>query len=54
MGRGERWKAIKALFDVECRRLGLNAGYDDEEDEDASEASTFRRPSPQGELFPRD
>lgn len=49
VGRGERWRTIKALFDVECRRQGLNAGHDD--DEEASEVSTFRRPSAQGSLF---
>jgi DNA repair photolyase len=48
VGRGERWKAIEALFDVECRRLGLNA---DDGDEDATGISTFRRPAAQGELF---
>lgn len=51
VGRGERWKAIKGLFDVECRRLGLNADHDDDDDEEAPEVSTFRRPSAQGELF---
>ena len=50
VGRGERWKVIRALFDAECRRLGLNAGYDDE-DHDVPEVSSFRRASPQGELF---
>ena len=24
-GVGPRWEAIETLFDVECRRLGLNA-----------------------------
>jgi DNA repair photolyase len=52
-GRGPRWNAIEALFEVECRRLGLNTGHhhpDDREDSDL-DASPFRRPSPQGELF---
>ena len=57
VGRGPRWKAIESLFDVECRRLGLNAGhYDAEEDDDPverdEEPSPFRRPSAQAELFP--
>ncbi len=48
-GQGPRWKAIQALFDVECRRLGFNSGHDEEGD--AREVSTFRRPSAQGDLF---
>jgi hypothetical protein len=52
-GRGPRWNAIEALFEVECRRLGLNTGHrhpDDREDS-ALVTSPFRRPSPQAELF---
>jgi len=53
-GRGPRWSAIQTLFDVECRRLGLNRRLDDSDDREDSApvASPFRRPSPQGELFP--
>jgi DNA repair photolyase len=53
-GRGPRWNAIQTLFDVECRRLGLNRGLDhpDDREDTAPVASPFRRPSPQGELFP--
>ena len=53
-GRGPRWNAIQTLFDVECRRLGLNTRLDDSDDREDSApvASPFRRPSPQGELFP--
>ena len=48
VGRGPRWAAIEALFDIECRRLGLNAEDGDDDDE---EPSAFRRPSAQSELF---
>jgi DNA repair photolyase len=55
VGRGARWEAIENLFEVECRRLGLNTrhGDEDDEDDDVSEvpASSFRRPSAQGALF---
>lgn len=51
VGRGERWKAIRKLFDVECRHLGLNADHDDDGDEEATVVSTFRRPAAQGDLF---
>jgi DNA repair photolyase len=49
VGRGPRWAAIEALFDAQCRRLGLNTGDGDEEDE---KPSAFRRPTAQSELFP--
>jgi len=46
-GIGPRWEAIETLFEVECRRLGLNG-----DDDGARHTSTFRRPGPaQGELF---
>src|SRR6266496_3626198 len=48
-GRGPRWNAIEALFEVECRRLGLNREDGDEKDE---QPSAFRRPTAQSELFP--
>jgi hypothetical protein len=50
VGRGPRWEAIEALFEAQCRRLGLNAN--DGEDESDEPRSPFRRPSPQGDLFP--
>lgn len=47
-GVGPRWAAIERLFEVECRRLGLNRGHE----ERGSHTSTFRRPAPaQGGLF---
>jgi DNA repair photolyase len=50
VGRGPRWEAIEALFDAQCRRLGLNAAEDDEGESD-DHTSPFRRPTTQGELF---
>ena len=52
VGRGPRWETIEALFDVQCRRLGLNT--DDDEEEPDERRSTFRRPSPQADLFSHD
>jgi len=50
VGRGPRWAAIEALFETQCRRLGLNA---DRGDADSGERpSSFRRPTAQSELFP--
>jgi DNA repair photolyase len=49
VGRGPRWEAIEALFEAQCHRFGLNA---DDEDEPDEPRSPFRRPSPQGDLFP--
>jgi len=46
-GRGARWAAIQALFDVHCRRLHLTTTDDDS----PPEPTTFRRPSRQGMLF---
>ena len=50
VGRGPRWEAIEALFEAQCRRLGLNTDEDDEDEPD-KQPSPFRRPSPQGDLF---
>jgi DNA repair photolyase len=47
-GQGPRWKAIEALFDLHCRRLGLDG--DRLLPEEPTE-TTFRRPSRQGTLF---
>jgi DNA repair photolyase len=54
VGRGARWEAIEALFEAQCRRLGLNTrddDSDDDEDDSEEEPSPFRRPSSQGALF---
>ena len=55
VGRGPRWEAIETLFEVECRRLGLNTRHGDDEDDDdenrMENPSPFRRPSAQGALF---
>ena len=40
-GTGPRWQAIESLFEVECRRLGLNRA-----DTESLHTSTFRRPRP--------
>jgi len=45
-GVGPRWDAIEALFEAQCRRLGLNAR------EDWDMPSGFRRPGAQADLFP--
>ncbi len=46
-GVGPRWEAIETLFEVECRRLGLNRDA-----ERLPRTSTFRRPAPaQRSLF---
>ncbi|MFI5306976.1 MAG: PA0069 family radical SAM protein [Polyangiales bacterium] len=44
-GEGPRWEAIDDLFDLQCKRLGLNAEPSEER------ASTFERPSAQLRLF---
>lgn len=44
-GIGPRWEAIASLFELECRRLGLNAERENEG------RSGFRRPSRQASLF---
>lgn len=59
-GQGARWDAIESLFDLTCRKLGLNSireeragmeGEDDAEDEGNRAPSTFRRPGDQLKLF---
>ncbi len=46
-GTGPRWAAIESLFEVECRRLGLNR-----DESGPARTSTFRRPAPaQKSLF---
>ena len=47
MGQGARWDAIEQLFDLTCRKLGLNE-YDEHEEE---RPTTFRRPGDQLKLF---
>ncbi len=44
-GDGPRWEAIEALFETQCRRLGLNVR------EGAEMPSGFRRPARQANLF---
>lgn len=48
-GVGPRWKVIRSLFDVECRRLGFNEERVGEDEED--EKTAFRRPWGQTNLF---
>lgn len=45
VGKGERWEAIEWLFDLTCKRVGLNRR---EEMQEEKLVATFRRP---GELF---
>jgi DNA repair photolyase len=47
-GSGKRWAALQQLFEIHCRRLGLNASRVAEEQ---GAVSTFRRPGRQGVLF---
>lgn len=47
-GQGPRWDAVRALFDAQCRRLGMN---EREAAEGVEAASSFRRPTRQGSLF---
>lgn len=46
-GAGPRWQALADLFELHCRRLGLATG----EAAQVTLKNSFRRPSPQGELF---
>jgi DNA repair photolyase len=48
VGSGPRWEAIEALFEAQCRRLGLNTDPGEDADD---EPSASCRPSPQSELF---
>jgi DNA repair photolyase len=43
-GLGPRWNTIEALFEAQCRRLGLNA-------EEPETFSGYRRPTTQASLF---
>jgi DNA repair photolyase len=45
VGQGPRWHALKQMFDLHCRRLGLNV-------EHAAAARTFVRPGQQLSLLP--
>ncbi|MEM7262667.1 MAG: radical SAM protein, partial [Planctomycetota bacterium] len=53
VGRGPRWQATDQLFEVTCRRLGIQYREESEAHYDALAAKTFRRPGEmqQGELF---
>jgi hypothetical protein len=48
VGSGPRWEVIEALFEAQCRRLGLNTDPGEDADD---EPAASRRPSPQSELF---
>jgi DNA repair photolyase len=48
-GNGPRWDAITALFEAQCRRLGMNEQVVGADEDGA--AGTFRRPTRQGSLF---
>jgi DNA repair photolyase len=53
-GRGPSWEVVRDLFEVHCKRLGLNASEEDEPDAAAAtrRETTFRRPgTSQGLLF---
>jgi DNA repair photolyase len=47
-GSGARWEAVQSLFDVQCRKLGLNR---DHERAEGLTRNAFRRPTAQGRLF---
>jgi len=44
-GDSEQWRVVEQVFELNCRRLGLNEGRRSER------ASTFRRPTSQASLF---
>ena len=48
-GQSEQWKIVVQLFNLHCKRLGLNA--ETERRDTATRSNTFRRPSAQGTLF---
>ena len=47
-GHGARWEAVQSLFDLHCRKLGLNR---DHERAEGLTRNAFRRPTAQGRLF---
>lgn len=49
-GQGARWKAIEALFELNCRRLGIETSLSGPLQKTEAK-KTFRRPSKQGKLF---
>jgi hypothetical protein len=49
-GEGARWQAISELFELQCKRLGLNAERADRAEHEP-ETTTFERPSAQLKLF---
>ena len=52
VGQGARWDAIEQLFDLTCRKLGLNEAAEDRMGGGDTEApTTFRRPGDQLDLF---
>ncbi len=44
-GESEQWKVVEQVFELHCKRLGLNKGRRSERH------NTFRRLTPQGSLF---
>ena len=53
VGEGARWDAIESLFDITCKKVGLNLRDEDEMDEEDEAPTTFRRPGDQLSLFGR-
>ncbi len=47
-GKGARWEATRAMFEMTCRRLGLDTDWRDATDR---EVTSFRRPTRQLSLF---
>lgn len=54
-GHGERWKTVEQLFEIACRRYGLNAREESKmgmaADSIPEQETTFRRPGETGTLF---
>jgi DNA repair photolyase len=44
-GDSEQWRVVEQIFELHCKRFGLNQGRRSER------PNTFRRPTPQGALF---
>lgn len=51
VGEGARWSAIERLFEVTCKRLGMNARKERDFAGGAKDATTFRRPGETMALF---
>ena len=48
-GQSERWRAVSQLFNLHCKRLGLNS--EETRGQTRQRRDTFRRPAAQGLLF---